>query len=125
MALGDVDAGLANLGSCGSVVVAAYASGAAYRGSAGLGGELPHAIDALTASGKPVALIAMGNPYLLRSFPNVSAYLAAYSTVAPSEVAAVRAVWGEIAIRGHLPVSIPGLAALGEGIQLSARSPGN
>ena len=120
----DVDAGLARLASCENYVVAAYASVAAGRGTAGLGGELPHAIETLAGSGKPVAMIAMGNPYLLRSFPNVTAYLAAYSTVQPSEVAAVRALWGEIDIRGHLPVTIPGLAAYGEGIAVhSTRAP--
>jgi beta-N-acetylhexosaminidase len=53
----------------------------------------------------------------------VSAYLATFSTVPPSEVAAVKALLGEIAIRGHLPVTIPGLAKYGEGIELAARSP--
>jgi beta-N-acetylhexosaminidase len=62
----------------------------------------------------------MGNPYLLRSFSNVAAYLAAFSTVRPSEVAAVRALWGEIEIRGHLPVTIPGLAAYGDGFRVPA-----
>jgi beta-N-acetylhexosaminidase len=85
-----------------------------------LGGELPHALEALIASGKPVALIALGNPYVLRNFGNVTAYLATYSSVLPSEIAAARAVLGEIAITGHLPVTIPGQAAYGEGIQLKA-----
>ena len=70
--------------------------------------------------GKPVALVALGNPYLLRGFSNVTAYLATFSTVPPSEVAAVRALWGEINISGHLPVTIPELAPLGAGIQLKA-----
>ena len=62
----------------------------------------------------------MGNPYLLRDYPKVTAYLATFSSVAPSEIAAVKALWGEIAIRGHLPVTIPGEARYGEGIQLAA-----
>jgi beta-N-acetylhexosaminidase len=74
----------------------------------------------LMATGKPVALIALGNPYVLRNFPKVTAYLATYSTVPPSEVAAVRALFGEINITGHLPVTIPGLAKYGDGIQLQA-----
>jgi hypothetical protein len=41
------------------------------------------------------------------SFPKVGAYLTTYSTVPPSEVAAVRALFGEIPIRGRLPVTIP------------------
>jgi beta-N-acetylhexosaminidase len=82
----------------------------------GYPGLLSRAID----SGKPVILIALGNPYLLRSFPNVAGYLATYSTVAPSETAAVKALFGEIAIGGRLPVTIPGLAKYGDGIQLPA-----
>jgi beta-N-acetylhexosaminidase len=72
----------------------------------------------MTATGKPVAMVALGNPYLLRSFTSVAAYLATFSTVPPSEIAAVRALFGEINIRGHLPVSIPGMANYRDGIQL-------
>ena len=86
----------------------------------GLAGELPYAIESIAAKGKPIALISLGNPYLLRSFPNVAAYLATFSTVPPSEIAAVRALWGEVSIRGRMPVTIPGLAAYGAGIQTRA-----
>jgi len=116
----DVDAALARLTQCDAYVVAAFASVTAYQGSLGLGGELPHAMETLAGSSKPLVLVALGNPYLLRSFPAVAAYLATFSSVAPSEAAAVKALWGEIEIRGHLPVSIPGLAARGDGIQLKA-----
>ena len=105
---------------CQTYAVATFATVAAYRGSVGLAGDLPHALETLIASGQPVALVALGNPYLLRSFPGVAAYLATFSNVPPSEVAAVEALFGEIDIRGHLPVSIPGLANYGEGIQVRA-----
>lgn len=105
------------LQNCESYAVAAFASVGAFRGGVGLAGELPHAVDLLIATGKPVALVALGNPYLLRSFPRVAAYLATFSTVQPSEIAAVKALWGEIPITGHLPVTIPGEAKYGEGIQ--------
>lgn len=112
-----IDEALGRLGGCQAFAVAAFASVTASRGAVGLGGELPHAMDALLATGKPLAMVALGSPYLLRNFPNVTAYLATFSNVPPSEVAAVKALWGEIPIRGHLPVSIPGLAKLGEGLQ--------
>jgi beta-N-acetylhexosaminidase len=114
-----IDEGVAHLNNCDSYVVAAYTSVAAYRGTVGmLGGELPHAVEALMATGKPVALIALGNPYVLRNFAGVTAYMATFSNVPPSELAAVHAIFGEIPIRGHLPVSIPGLAKYGDGIQV-------
>lgn len=103
--------------SCPVYVVAAFASVSANRGSVGLAGELPHAMETVVSVGKPVVLVALGNPYLLRTFPKVAAYLATFTTVPPSEVAVVKALWGEIGIRGRLPVTIPGFAQLGEGIQ--------
>jgi beta-N-acetylhexosaminidase len=117
-----VSEALARLPGCESYVVAAYsATGQAAHGTVGLGGELPHTVDELLASGKPVTLIALGNPYLLRDFPGVSAYLATYSTAPPAETAAVRALFGEIPIQGRLPVSIPGLAQSGDGLQILSR----
>ena len=104
-------------------VVAAFASVAAYRGSVALGGGFPQLIQNLIATKKPVALVALGNPYLLRNFPEVSAYLTTYSTVQPSEVSAVKALFGEIAIGGKLPVTIPGFAQYGDGIAIAASHP--
>ncbi len=89
--------------------IAAFASVAAKRGSAGLGGELPRLVKGLIATGKPVVFTALGNPYLLRTFPDVAAYLTTYSTVPPSETGAVKALFGEIPITGRLPVTIPGV----------------
>jgi beta-N-acetylhexosaminidase len=116
-----LDQAVGGLSTCESYVLAAFTSVGAYRGTVGmLGGELPHAVDALIASGKPVALVALGNPYVLRNFGGVTAYLATFSNVLPSEIAAARAILGEIPIGGHLPVTIPGQAAYGEGIQVRA-----
>jgi beta-N-acetylhexosaminidase len=111
---------LARLPGCERYIVAAYSTAVNYRGTVSLGGGLPGAIQGLLASSKPVTLIALGNPYLLRDFPDVAAYLATYSTAPPAETAAVRALFGEIAIQGRLPVTIPGLAQSGDGLQISA-----
>jgi len=113
---------LSRLPECNSYIVAAYSSAVNYRGTVSLGGELPRAVQGLLASGKPVTLIALGNPYLLRDFPGVGAYLATFSTAPSAETAAVRALFGEISIQGRLPVTIPGLAQLGDGIQLPPRN---
>jgi beta-N-acetylhexosaminidase len=120
---GDLDGALTQLAPCTEYAVAAFTLVAAGRGSVGLAGDLPHVVETLESSGKPLAFVALGNPYLLRNFSKVTAYLATFSTVPPSERAAVKALWGEIDIRGHLPVSIPGAAELGEGIQLKATRP--
>ena len=104
-------------------VVVAFASVAAYRGSVALGGGFPQLVQNLMVTKKPVALVAMGNPYLLRNFPDVAAYMTTYSTVPPSEIAAAKALFGEIPIGGKLPVTIPGFAQYGDGIGMAATHP--
>lgn len=71
------------------------------------------------AAGKTV-VVAMGNPYLAQQFPQVQNYLCTFSSVTVSEVSAVKALFGEIAIRGHLPVTIPNVARRGAGIERPA-----
>jgi len=119
----DLDAAVQHASAAGQYVVAAFASVAAYRGSVVLGGGFPAMLQNLTATKKPVALVALGNPYLLRNFPDVSAYMTTYSTVPPSEISAVKALFGEIATGGKLPVSIPGFAEYGDGISLAPVHP--
>jgi beta-N-acetylhexosaminidase len=115
-----VDQAGVRAGFCDASVVAAFVSVAGYRGNVALAGTFPKLVDTLIGSGKPVTLVALGNPYLLRTFPKVSAYLTTYSTVPPSETAAVKALFGEIPVRGRLPVTIPEIAKYGDGIQLPA-----
>jgi beta-N-acetylhexosaminidase len=106
-----------------SVVVAAFATVSAYRGDVALAGEYASFVDDLAAGKAPVTLAALGNPYLVRSFPNVKAYVTTYSTTQTSEAALAKALFGEIPMAGHLPVTIPGIAKYGDGIQLPAASP--
>jgi beta-N-acetylhexosaminidase len=108
---------VADTAASDTIVLAAFASTAAYRGSVALLGSYPKLIDALGAAGRKLVFVSFGNPYLARNFPQAGAYLAAYSTVEPSEIAVAKALFGEIAIGGRLPVTIPGVARLGDGIQ--------
>lgn len=109
---------LAQAGTCDSHVVAAFVSVAAYRGDTALRGNYPAFLEKLTAAGKPIILIALGSPYLLRTFPNVPAYLTTLSPTPLSEVAAVKALLGLIDVTGRLPVTVPNLAKYGDSIQL-------
>jgi beta-N-acetylhexosaminidase len=107
---------------CSAIVVAAFSTVAANRGTVALGGELTPFVAKLTEGSAPVAVVALGNPYLLSAFPKTAAYLATFSSTAPSELSAVKALFGEIPIGGHMPVTIPGFAKYGDGIQMPARS---
>jgi beta-N-acetylhexosaminidase len=103
---------------CDPPVLAAYVTASAYRGTVDLTGNYPEFVRKILSGGKPAAMIALGNPYLLRTYPQVAAFLAAFSTARTSEQAAIRAAFGEIPVSGRLPVSIPGLAPAGFGIMI-------
>jgi beta-N-acetylhexosaminidase len=109
--------------SCTEIVAAAYVTVAAYRGDVAMAGGYPDFLNGLIAGKVPVILVALGNPYLVRGFPDVSAYLTTYSPTPTSEAALAKALFGEIAISGHLPVTIPGVAKYGAGIQVPMASP--
>jgi beta-N-acetylhexosaminidase len=75
----------------------------------------------LDHAAEKTVVLAMGNPYLAQDYPAVQNYLCAFSNATVSEVSAVKALFGEIAIRGHLPVSIPNIAPRGAGIERPAQ----
>ena len=65
-------------------------------------------------------VVAMGNPYVASSFPQVQNYLCTFSNGPPSDISALKALFGEMAIRGRLPVTLPQVAERGSGIERSA-----
>ena len=123
MSQADLDQIREKTSNCGQIIVAAYVSVAAYRGNVALAGLFPDFLNALIAGKVPVTLASLGNPYLARSFPNAAAYLTTFSPTPLSEAALAKALFGEIPITGRLPVSIPGVAKFGDGIQLPATHP--
>jgi beta-N-acetylhexosaminidase len=64
------------------------------------------------------AFVAMGNPYLGTEY-QPKAYICTYSNATSAETAAVKALFGEVPIKGRLPVTIPGIAGRGAGIDVA------
>jgi beta-N-acetylhexosaminidase len=120
-------------GAAGHVIAAVFVVPVAGRATGrAAGGGLTNSVsmDAATGSlfnalldraAEKTVVLAMGNPYVIEDFPAIQNYLCAYSNATVSETAAVKAVFGEIAIGGHLPVEIPGIAARGEGLERPAK----
>jgi beta-N-acetylhexosaminidase len=69
---------------------------------------------------KPLMVVAFGNPYLLQQVADTPGYLVAWSGGSPAQSAAARALAGQAALTGTLPISIPPMAARGAGIQRTA-----
>jgi beta-N-acetylhexosaminidase len=78
--------------------------------------------EVLDHAASKTAVVAMGNPYLASAFPSTETYMCTFSNESVSEVAAVKAVFGEIPIRGRLPVTIPNIAERGSGLDRPAQA---
>jgi beta-N-acetylhexosaminidase len=112
--------------AAGTVVAAVYASPMAgkmvnangkVQNSVSLAGDSAKLFRALLdAAPSKTIVVAVGNPYLAKDFPEVQNYMCTFSLAPVSEVSAVKALFGEIEIHGHLPVAIPGIAPRGAGI---------
>ncbi|MDR1727377.1 MAG: hypothetical protein LBT74_05540 [Acidobacteriota bacterium] len=74
----------------------------------------------LASSSKPVVWVSIGSPYLLRLAPEMKTMLCTFSHSENSQVAAAKALAGEFHIDGRTPVSIPGIALIGEGLSVPA-----
>lgn len=71
----------------------------------------------LQRSGKPVIAVVLGSPYVSMDFPEVKTMLLAWGSADVSQRAAAAAIFGKFKITGRLPVTIPGVAKRGDGIQ--------
>ncbi len=118
--------------AAGHVIAAVYVVPNAGRALRAAGGGLMNTVAMDNATGalltaildraaERTVVLAMGNPYVVQDFPAIQNYVCAFSNVTVSETAAVKAIFGEIPISGHLPVTIPGIASRGEGIERPAR----
>jgi len=94
------------------------------RNSVGLADATGALLDEiLEHAAERTVVLAMGNPYLAQDFPAIQNYICTFSNATISEASAVKALFGEIAIRGHLPVTIPNVAQRGAGIERQALNP--
>ena len=71
-------------------------------------------VGALLATGKPVVVAAMRNPYDVASFPEAPTVLDTYGYTADQIESLVRVLFGEVNPTGRLPVSIPRADGTGE-----------
>ncbi len=92
------------------------------KGNVGFPEDQRAFINQMLAAGKPCAIIGFGSPYLVGSFPAAKTWLGEFSTNDVSQRAAVRALFGQTAIAGHIPVTVPDTAKRGDGLHVAAQS---
>ncbi len=100
------------------VLASCFVRVTASKGTADMSPSHARLLRALAAVGKPVVVVSYGSPYLLRQFPEVPVYLCAYGGAESSQRAALGALFGEYAVGGKLPVTLPGLYPYGHGLEI-------
>jgi beta-glucosidase-like glycosyl hydrolase len=68
------------------------------------------------ARSTPFVTVLFGNPYVATVMPELPAMLLAYDFYDLAELSAVRAITGESAVAGRLPIGLPGLFPVGHGL---------
>lgn len=107
-------------GSYDLAIAAVFVRVADRKGSVGLPDNQAAAIEQLLAAGKPVIVAAFGSPYLVQRFPAAKTWIASFSTPDVSQHAMGRALFGQTAIGGKIPVTVPGVAKRGDGLRVAA-----
>lgn len=113
--------GMENASEVDVIVFALFSARRARKGSVDLNLNHIQMVQEAAASSTPVVVISFGSPYFLRHFPEVDSYLCVYRWSSEAQVTATKALFGEIDIKGCLPVSFPGLYPLGHGLSLLKR----
>ncbi|MFA9452990.1 MAG: glycoside hydrolase family 3 protein [Candidatus Aminicenantaceae bacterium] len=104
-------------------VVALFSRLADSKGSVGLKQRHIRLIKDLSRDPQPLVVISFNSPYFLRWFPEADTYFCAYRHADQNQVAAAKALFGEIEFKGRLPISIPGLFPAGHGVRPAGSRP--
>jgi beta-N-acetylhexosaminidase len=113
----DLEACLEKAGLAELVICAIFARVVTGTGTVGLPERLSQWVQRLAKVDRPLVVLSLGTPYVIQGFPGVPTYLCTFSNADVSQIAAVKALFGEIPITGKLPVTLPGVATLRSGIE--------
>jgi beta-N-acetylhexosaminidase len=101
------------------VVVSAFVPPRAGAGEVSIPDDLARFVAESTRR-RPTVVVSLGNPYLLSAFPDVGTYLVGWGPHEVTQRAAARALVGQTAISGTLPISLPPFHGRGEGLRRQA-----
>jgi beta-N-acetylhexosaminidase len=107
----------------GAIVIAIYVRAASGSGRLDLAPSVARLVNdmaPLSTPERPVVAVFFGNPYVATSVPGLPAMLLTYDFGDLAEASAARALAGDIPVVGKLPVAIPEIAAVGEGLALTS-----
>jgi beta-glucosidase-like glycosyl hydrolase len=107
-----------------AVVASVFVRIASFSGRMDLSPQAAALLESIASDQqKPFVTVVFGNPYTAMALPKLPAEILTYEYTDAMEAAAVRALAGETAIGGKLPISLPGMYPLGSGMTRAAAHP--
>lgn len=103
-----------------AVVAGVFVRIASYSGRMDLSPAQVSLLEGLGGQSRPFVAVLFGNPYVPTFMPKLPAMLLTYETTDSVEVAAARALAGEVPIRGKLPITLPDMFPFGHGLERPA-----
>ncbi|HZV60591.1 MAG TPA: serine hydrolase, partial [Candidatus Eremiobacteraceae bacterium] len=105
------------------VILALFVRVSDRKGDVEIPAEQAALAEQIYKQNKPVITVGFGSPYLIEGFPQADTWLAAFGISDVAQISVVRALFGEIAVRGRLPVTIPGVdLKAGFGLDVPAKA---
>jgi beta-N-acetylhexosaminidase len=103
------------------VILALFVRVSDRKGNVDIPAEQAALAEQVYKTGKPVITVGFGSPYLIERFPQAETWLAAFGISDVAQISVARALFGQIPVHGHVPVTIPGAnLKAGSGIELPA-----
>lgn len=100
------------------IVLAPFVKRAAAKGTVALPeNQVAFVKKMLAQKGEKVGVIAFGNPYMIRQFPEAKNYVVTYAIEDVAQTAAAKTLFGEVPFSGKLPINIPNLFQIGAGLE--------
>jgi hypothetical protein len=106
-----------------AVVASVFVRAASGSGRLDLAQPLQALLRGVARQNTPFVTVFFGNPYAATYMPELPAMLLTYDFYDRAELSAVRALSGEAAIGGRLPIVLPGVAELGAGLDRATVRP--
>jgi beta-N-acetylhexosaminidase len=103
---GELDLLRATASQYDAIVVGVYVRAASGSGRLQLAPEVAALLNDLGKGGRPVVACLFGNPYVAADLPSVGSLLLTFDLGDNAELAAVRAIAGEIPATGTLPITL-------------------
>ena len=100
------------------VLVNAFVSHKAWKDRVSIPENEEYFIKELLQKTENIILGSIGNPYIIEGFPNIPVYVCAYKNSSLMQNAYLNAILGKNEITGRLPITIPGAASFGQGVQI-------